>query len=145
MLLWLRRDLCYTVRMKNIQPYLSALNKCHEHIGLDPVALGKDVVGARKAIAQQQAAVMEEATRVRLPAEHAEKVLIAALKLEVDPQIPATLRLLRGSVAMLVDFCAGSRGNTGGAPACRGRAVVAGWPWWAPRAAAVSEGGGSGG
>ena len=112
-LLWLRRDLCYTVRMKNIQPYLSALNKCHEHIGLDPVALGKDVVGARKAIAQQQAAVMEEATRVRLPAEHAEKVLIAALKLEVDPQIPATLRLLRGSVAMLVDFCAGSRGNTG--------------------------------
>ena len=110
---WMRQDLAYTVRMKHVQPYLSALNKCHEHVGLDGVALGKDVVATRKAIAHQQAAVMEETTRVRLPAEHAETVLLAALNLQVDPAVPQTLRLLRGSVAMLVDFCAGSRGNTG--------------------------------
>ena len=54
------------------------LNKCHEHVGLDGVALGKDIVATRKAIAHQQAAVMEETTRVRLPAEHAQKVLLAA-------------------------------------------------------------------
>ena len=75
--------------------------------------MGKDIVATRKAIAHQHAAVMEETTRVRLPAEHAETVLLAALNLQVDPAVPQTLRLLRGSVAMLVDFCAGSRGNTG--------------------------------
>lgn len=56
-LLWLRQDLCYTVRMKNVQPYLSALNKCHEHLGLAAVAVGDDVVSTRKAIAAQQAAL----------------------------------------------------------------------------------------
>ena len=61
-LLWLRRDLCYTVRMTNVQP---------------------------------------------------ERVLEAALRLTVDPDRAVTLRLLRASIALLVDLCAGSRGNTG--------------------------------
>ena len=112
-LLWLRRDLCYTVRMTNVQPYLSALNKCHEHLELPAVALGPDVVAVRKAIAAQQAAVFDETTRIRLPAEAAERVLEAALRLTVDPDRPVTLRLLRASIALLVDLCAGSRGNTG--------------------------------
>ena len=64
-LLWLRQDLCYTVRMKNVQPYLSALNKCHEHLGLAAVAVGDDMVSTRKAIAAQQAAVFEESTRIQ--------------------------------------------------------------------------------
>ena len=112
-LLWIRQDLCYTVRMKHVQPYLSALNKCHEHLELPAVASGHDVVSTRKAIAEQQAAVFEETTRVRLPAEDAERVLMAALQLKMDRSDPRTWRLLRGSVAMLVDFAAGSRGNTG--------------------------------
>ena len=112
-LLWLRQDLSYTVRMKNVQPYLSALNKCHEHLELPGVAKGPDVVSTRNAIAEQQAAVFEETTRVRLPAEDAERVLVAALQLKMDKGDPRTWRLLRGSVALLVDFTAGSRGNTG--------------------------------
>eukprot|EP01050_Picozoa_sp_SAG11_P010775 SAG11_NODE_1100_length_5869_cov_8.279896_4_plen_355_part_00 len=112
-LLWLRQDLAYTVRMKHVQPYLSALNKCHEHLELEPAAIGPEVVAARKAIAQQQAAVFEETTRVRLPLEHAVKVMDAALSLKVSAGEPRSWRLLRGSVAMLVDLSCGSRGNTG--------------------------------
>ena len=60
--------------MKNVQPYLSTLNKCHEHLELPPTALGKDVVATRNAIAEQHAAVFDETTHVRLPAEDAERV-----------------------------------------------------------------------
>ena len=43
------------------------MNKCHEHLELPGVAKGPDVVSTRNAIAEQQAAVFEETTRVRLP------------------------------------------------------------------------------
>jgi hypothetical protein len=91
-LLWIRQDLCYAVRMKHVQPYLSALNKCHEHLELPAVASGHDVVSTHKAIAEQQAAVFEETTRVRLPAEDAERVLVAALQLKMDRDDPRTWR-----------------------------------------------------
>ena len=38
-LAWMRHDLCYTIKAKNFQPYLSALNKAHAHCQLPQVAL----------------------------------------------------------------------------------------------------------
>ena len=57
--------------------------------------------------------MFDETTRIWLPAEAAEWVLEAALRLSVDPAQPVTLWLLWASVALLVDLCAGSRGNMG--------------------------------
>ena len=112
-LAWMRHDLCYTVQAKYFQPYLSALNKAHEHCGEIPVALGDAVADSRKSIALQQEAVAAKATRIRLPVEHVCSILDAALALEVSALSPSSVRLLRGSVAVCVDAAAGSRGNTG--------------------------------
>ena len=49
---------------------------------------------------------------MRLPAEDMERVLVVALQLKMDKGDPRTWRLLRGSVALLVDFIADSRGDT---------------------------------
>ena len=112
-LAWMRHDLCYTVQAKYFQPYLSALNKAHEHCGLVPVAKGDAVSDSRKSIAEQQRAVEKRATRIRLPAEHASAILDAALALEVSAADAASYRMLRNSVAVCMDAACGSRGNTG--------------------------------
>ena len=112
-LAWMRHDLCYTIKAKNFQPYLSALNKAHAHCQLAQVALGDSVGDSRRSIAKQQAAVYAAETRVRLPVEVASQVLDAALRLEIGEQVTAAVRLLRASVAVCVDASCGSRGNTG--------------------------------
>ena len=112
-LAWLRNDLCYTVRAKYFQPYLSALNKAHEHCELAPVAVGGAVADSRRSIAAQQKAVFEAETRVRMPVEHVSAILDAALELEVSAADGWSVQLLRASIAVCVDASCGSRGNTG--------------------------------
>lgn len=112
-LAWMRHDLCYTVQAQYFQPYLSALNKAHEHCEVAPVACGDAVSDSRKSIAQQQLAVVQKATRIRLPIEHVSRILDAALALPVSADIPESVRMLRNSVAVCVDAAGGSRGNTG--------------------------------
>ena len=112
-LAWMRHDLCYTVQARYFQPYLSALNKAHSHCEMAPVALGDAVADSRKSIAAQQQAVYEAATRIRLPAEYASRILDAALQLKVVVTDARSVGLLRAATAVCIDASCGSRGNTG--------------------------------
>ena len=53
-----------------------------------PVACGDAVSDSRKSIAQQQLAVVQKATRIRLPIEHVSSILDAALALPVSAGVP---------------------------------------------------------
>jgi len=103
------------VQASSFQSYLSAVNKAHEHCDVPAVAKGSAVANLRRSLAAAQRALVERETRVRIPADEIGRVLDAALVLTVsaDPRHRANVLRLRGSVAVVVDFCAGSRGNTG--------------------------------
>jgi hypothetical protein len=56
-------DLSQTVAAENFQPYLSAVNKAHEHLELDKPAVGERVSSTRKSIAADAVKITVEPQR----------------------------------------------------------------------------------
>ena len=122
-LAWLTHDVALTVRMKNVQPYLSAVNDAHVESKVGPPpALGDDVVRHVGALASKQRALRATKSRLQLPAEAVVTMIERVLALDVDALLRdyailqigrAAIQLLRARVAVVVDYLHFNRGDTG--------------------------------
>jgi len=109
--------------MKNVQPYLSAVNDAHVESKVGPPpALGDDVVRHVGALASKQRALRATKSRLQLPAEAVVTMVERVLALDVDALLRdyavlqvghAAIQLLRARVAVVVDYLHFNRGDTG--------------------------------
>lgn len=107
-LAWMVLDLCQTVVAQNFQPYLSAVNKAHEHLELQKPAVGERVSATRRSIAADAVKLVVEPQRIRVSADVIADALDEAVN---DPDAPD--ELVRATVAVVIDSVCCSRGDTG--------------------------------
>ena len=107
-LAWMVLDLCQTVAAQNFQPYLSAVNKAHEHLELQKPAVGERVSATRRSIAADAVKLVVEPQRIRVSADVIADALDEAVN---DPDAPD--ELVRATVAVVIDSVCCSRGDTG--------------------------------
>jgi hypothetical protein len=105
---WMSEDLGLRVGAKNMQNYLSAVNKAHVHLELERPAIGERVIGTRKSLLRDQRLLKPAPKRIRFPAD----VIMNAIELGVN-EVTVPDGLLRSVVAVVVDSVCGSRGDTG--------------------------------
>lgn len=96
-----------------MQPYLSAINRVHRDLGLEPPALGHLLGAWRSGLAHAQADDGRDAERVYLPAPAVLRVAQWALALDTGRASPVELQLFRAATAAVFTFCFFARGATG--------------------------------
>ena len=69
-----------TIQATSLQPYLSAINTMHSHLGLEPPAVGPLVQAARRGYGNLRAAAGRPTQRLWLPATAAQRALQAGLE-----------------------------------------------------------------
>ena len=81
---WMSEDLGYRVDAKNMQNYLSVVNKAHVHIGVDRPAISERIVGAKSSLLLRDQKLLKAAPkRIRFPAD----VVVDALVMGVNEQV----------------------------------------------------------
>lgn len=104
-----------TVRAGSLQPYLSALNRIHTDLDLEPPARGHLVRQYRRGLAHQQGSGGRTARRVYLPPPVVEQVLQWALRLDLRVATATARSAFRAAVATVFTFAFFARGATGSA------------------------------
>jgi len=107
-LAWIVEDLATTIAASQMQPYLSAVNKAHEHLECARPAVGPRVKATRKSVEGDSKKLVVEARRIRVSAD----AVADALDLAVNED-DVSDHLVRCTAAVVVDSVCCSRGDTG--------------------------------